>query len=82
MNDLFNTEHRTLIAARGQLGRLYRYLAQGNDITSLAAWRILGIARLASRIHDLKDNGVDVRDKWVTVKNQYGEECKVKSYWI
>jgi len=82
MNDLFNTEHRTLIAARGQLGRLYRLLVQGEKVTSLDAWRQIGIARLASRVHDLKEHGVDVRSEWIEVSNQYGETCRVKQYYL
>ena len=80
MNDLFNLEHRQLISGRGQCPRLYRYMLQGHKVTSLDAWRHIGIARLASRVHDLKEQGIDVKSEWIEVDNQYGEKCRVKEY--
>lgn len=80
--DLFNVHHRSLISGRGQCSRLYRLLVQGEKVTSLDAWRQIGIARLASRVLDLRERGIDVRSEWVEVSNQYGETCRVKQYYL
>ena len=82
MNDLFNLEHRQLISGRGQCPRLYRYMLQGHKVTPLESWRKLGIYRLASRVFDLREMGIDVKDEWAEVINVYGELCKVKAYFI
>jgi hypothetical protein len=78
MNDLFTQRHDL---GKGQVSRLNRWLSAGHTVTSLEAWKHLGIARLASRVHDLKDAGVPVRDRWIEVTNQYGESCRVKEYY-
>jgi hypothetical protein len=41
----------------------------------------LGIARLASRIYDLKCMGIDVKSATIEVKNRWGESVRVKQYW-
>tara|TARA_R110000823_G_C15796019_1_gene486671 strand:- start:26 stop:244 length:219 start_codon:yes stop_codon:yes gene_type:complete len=60
--------------------RVINYLSQGNKITSLDAWKELGIMRLASRIYDIKRQGVAVQKEQITVKNRFGESCTV-SQW-
>lgn len=42
--------------------------------------RDLGVMRLASRISELRKNGVLIEDKMITVKNRFEEECRVKRY--
>ena len=60
--------------------RVINYLSQGNKITSLDAWKELGIMRLASRIYDIKRQGVAIEKEQITVKNRFGESCTV-SQW-
>tara|TARA_Y100000592_G_C5468323_1_gene317973 strand:+ start:332 stop:535 length:204 start_codon:yes stop_codon:yes gene_type:complete len=65
-----------------QKQRLLTYLEQGNKINPLKAWQELGIYRLASRICDLRKEGVEVKDEWLEVPNRYGEFVRVKEYYL
>ena len=40
----------------------------------------MGVARLASRIHDLKEQGIPISGKMETTKNRYGETVSYKRY--
>ena len=46
---------------------VYDHLVQYGSITSTDAWILYGITRCASRIHDLKKNGVEFQDppEWI-----------------
>jgi hypothetical protein len=50
------------------------------SISTLEAFRDLGVARLASRIHDLKGQGYNIADEIKTSKNRYGENTYFKVY--
>ena len=65
-----------------QTKRLLAYLEQGQTINPLKAWNELGIYRLASRVCDLRKQGVKVKDEWLDVSNRYGEFVKVKQYYL
>jgi hypothetical protein len=41
-------------------------MQQGNEITPLEALMRFQCMRLASRIRDIKDMGIDIADRWVT----------------
>tara|TARA_Y100000361_G_scaffold81679_1_gene72249 strand:+ start:415 stop:618 length:204 start_codon:yes stop_codon:yes gene_type:complete len=62
--------------------RLLTYLEQGNKINPLKAWQELGIYRLASRICDLRKDGIEVKDEWLEVPNRFGEFVRVKQYYL
>lgn len=65
-----------------QTKRAHDYLQNHVYITALEAMNDLGIFRLGARIWDLKAAGVPVRSDWITVKNRFGEDCRIKMYWI
>ena len=50
----------------------------GNRITPLEALRRFRCFRLGARIADLKDDGIDIRSRFVTTVS----EKNVKEYWI
>jgi hypothetical protein len=52
-------------------------MIQYGSITSTDAWIMYGITRGASRIFDLRKNGVQIVDEWVVTG-----KTKVKSYSI
>ena len=56
------------------------YIKEFGGITTLEAFRDLGITRLASRIHDLTDAGYVFEKDRVSVKNRYGEFTRVIRY--
>ena len=50
------------------------------SISTREAFNDLGVARLASRIHDLKEQGKQISGKMETTKNRYGETVSYKRY--
>ena len=65
-----------------QCKRLLDYMRGGGKVTSLDALSEFGIARLASRVSDLRKLGYPVMSEWVEVENRYGEKVRVKRYWM
>lgn len=65
-----------------QTERLYEHLKEGRAVTDLDALEELGIRRLSARVWDLKKAGINVGDRWITVENRYGEDVKVKEYYL
>lgn len=65
-----------------QTDRLLAYLQQGNSITGLESWQKLGIYRLAARVYDIESRGIPVHRAYTVVRNKFGEDCRVKRYWI
>jgi hypothetical protein len=41
-------------------------MRSGYEITALEALKLFNCMRLAARINDLKDMGVDIADRWIT----------------
>ena len=58
------------------------HLMSGKSITSKEAMTEYGIARLASRIWDLKHMGYPIHDKFVSVPTRYGMNTGIKEYFI
>ena len=44
-----------------QCGKIRAWLQEGNELTSWDAIRMWGCTRLASRIHDLRDRGLNIK---------------------
>lgn len=47
-------------SSASQNAQIKNYLLQGNKLTSLEALNLFGCMRLASRIHDLRNDGLDI----------------------
>lgn len=62
--------------------RILDYIAEFGSITQIDALQDLGVMRLASRISDLKRQGYNIKAKTETVKNRYGESCRITRYSI
>lgn len=60
--------------------RILDYIAEFGSITQLEALRDLGVMRLASRMSDLRKQGYNIISKTESVKNRYGESCRIKRY--
>lgn len=60
--------------------RVIEYLQRNGSITQLEAWTQIGVMRLASRISDLRSQGVSIAKRMIDVANRYGESCKVAEY--
>lgn len=63
-----------------QCERIIRHLEDYGSITSATAMEEYGIMRLASRISDLKKQGVSIKTETVSGKNRYGEQTSYAKY--
>lgn len=63
-----------------QAQRVLEYIEEHGSITQHEALLDLGIARLASRIWDLRSDGYNITGEMVKVKNRFGETCRIKQY--
>lgn len=63
-----------------QCERVLAYIEEKGSITQLEALNELGVFRLASRVSDLRKHGYPITSKMETVKNRFGENCKIKRY--
>lgn len=65
---------------RTQTEELYDYLKENGSITQMKALRELGIMRLASRISDLRRQGVPISKEMINVKAKNGRVASVARY--
>ena len=63
-----------------QTDRILDYMKQFGGITQMEAIVDLGVMRLASRISDMRLDGINIKSETITVNNRYGEKCHVKRY--
>lgn len=63
-----------------QCERIIDYINTFGSITTLEAFTDLGITRLASRIHDLTEDGFEFDREMITSRNRYGEIVHYKRY--
>ena len=63
-----------------QAERILAYIEEFGSITQYEALKELGVMRLASRISDLKKQGVPIRGEVISVKNRFDEDCYIKRY--
>ena len=65
-----------------QTEKVMKYMEQNGGITSAEALSELGIMRLASRISDLKQMGVEVKSVLIKDRNRFGEPIRYARYFI
>ena len=65
----------------GQEKDVIDFMQKNGSITTLQAFGI-GVARLASRVFDLRTKGVPIKREMVEVENRKGETCRVARYWL
>ena len=63
-----------------QCARIIEYMQVFGSISTLEAFNDLGVARLASRIHDLKGMGYNIESEIKSSKNRFGEKTYFKVY--
>jgi hypothetical protein len=73
---------KKISTSRLQVLRLAEYLNTGKRITSLQAWRILGVSYLPQVIRKAKDAGFVFNERNVTVMNRHDEKCNIKQWWF
>ncbi len=62
-----NINHNTTSSA-SQCAQIKDWLEQGNVIDGMIALNLFGCFRLPSRIHDLKERGMKITDRWKVTK--------------
>ena len=67
---------------RKQAQRVLDYIDQFGSITSLDAFKDLGITRLSAVIFDLRHDGHNVQSETIGAKNRYGEIAHFSRYFI
>lgn len=65
-----------------QAEKVKNYIKDKGSITSMEAFRNLGITRLSARVSDLREMGVDVVTTWETSTNVFGETSRYARYFI
>lgn len=63
-----------------QAQRVLDYIERFGSITQHEALIDLGVARLASRVSELKKRGYNIVGEWIKVPNRFGELVSVKRY--
>lgn len=67
---------------RKQAQRVLDYMDEFGSITSLDAFRDLGITRLSAVVFDLRKEGYNVQSETIGAKNRYGEIAHFSKYYI
>jgi hypothetical protein len=49
-----------------QTKAILRHMRSGYEITALEALKLFNCMRLAARIADIKEMGIDIADRWIT----------------
>lgn len=65
-----------------QNSRLYAYIKEHGSVTTLEAFRELGITRLSARIWELRHEGKNIVGTMEAVKDRNGETARVMRYRI
>jgi hypothetical protein len=65
-----------------QAQRILDYMKDFGSITQIEAMRDIGCMRLASRISELRKQGIAIVSKTEAVNNRYGEKCYIKRYML
>ena len=65
-----------------QTERVIEYMKRNGSITSRQAFIELGVQRLASRIHEIREAGIKVSSEMVTVPCRDGSKARVARYWL
>lgn len=66
--------------SNSQRAAIRRHLEAGNSLTALQALNHFGCARLASRIDELRQAGMNIETNWLWVENRNGKRVRVAEY--
>ena len=63
-----------------QQERILNYLHEFKSITTLDAFKDLGITKLTTRISEMRRKGIEIIGKPEVVENRYGDKCHIYRY--
>ena len=67
---------------RTQCKTLLAHFESGGSITAMEAAKLYSVGRLAARVSDLRRSGYPIKGEMISVKNQFGDTCRVKRYYM
>lgn len=65
---------------KGSKVRILGHFIEHGTLTSMEAFQLYGITRLAARISELREKGYDIRTVMVESTNRYGETVRFANY--
>lgn len=65
-----------------QRQKIINYIREFGSITSLDAYKDLGITQLGARVKELKEEGYIFKTEWESSTNRFGEKTDYKRYYL
>ena len=65
-----------------QSERVLDYIKKFGSITTLEAFRDLGVTRLSARIYELRMQGEEIESTRITSRNRFGANCTYAKYFL
>ena len=62
--------------------RIVEYIERFGSISPLEAFRDLGITKLATRISEMRRNGIEFDQVYTETKNRFGDTCHYMRYYL
>lgn len=63
-----------------QREQIYDYIVVFGSITPMDAFTDLGITKLATRVSEMREEGVGIIGEWESTKNRYGKTVRYMRY--
>lgn len=64
----------------GQAERILKYIHDFGSISPMEAFNDLGVTKLATRVSEMRKQGIEFEKKYVKAKNRYGETVYYMRY--
>lgn len=65
-----------------QCERIIQYMKDFGSISTMEAFKDLGITKLATRISEMKADGMEFDQRTEKIRNRYGERVYYMRYWL
>lgn len=65
-----------------QCERIIQYMKDFGSISPMEAYKDLGITKLATRISEMRADGMEFDQRMEKRKNRYGEKVHFMRYWL
>ena len=65
-----------------QCERIIAYIKEFGSISPMEAFRDLGVTKLATRVSEMKMEGIEFEQKYEKAKNRYGESVYYMRYFL
>lgn len=62
--------------------RIVQYMLDYGSITPMQAFENLGITKLATRIGEMRERGIEIQSEFMSGKNRFGQPVRYKRYFL